>query len=91
MKKLLAGAAVALASLASSAQADGHANYPERPIMLMVSYGAGGHRDDTRLEICGAAGTIADHQHDGPFRVVCMAIGLHGAGQAGKGNGCTCE
>ena len=45
MKKLLAGAAIALASLASSAQADGHANYPERPIMLMVSYGAGGATD----------------------------------------------
>ena len=45
MKKLLAGAAIALASLASSVQADGHANYPERPIMLMVSYGAGGATD----------------------------------------------
>ena len=45
MKKLLAGAAIALATLASSAQADGHASYPERPIMLMVSYGAGGATD----------------------------------------------
>ena len=45
MKKLLAGAAIALAALASSAQADGHATYPERPIMLMVSYGAGGATD----------------------------------------------
>ncbi len=45
MKKLLAGAAIALAALASSAQADGHANYPDRPIMLMVSYGAGGATD----------------------------------------------
>ena len=45
MKKLLAGAAIALASLASSVQADGNANYPERPIMLMVSYGAGGATD----------------------------------------------
>jgi len=45
MKKLFAGAAIALAALASSAQADGHATYPERPIMLMVSYGAGGATD----------------------------------------------
>ena len=45
MKKLLAGAAIALAALPSSAQVDGHATYPERPIMLMVSYGAGGATD----------------------------------------------
>ena len=41
MKKLLAGAAIALTTLAGIAQADGHANYPDRPIMLMVSYGSG--------------------------------------------------
>ena len=45
MKKLLAGAAIALAGLATTAVADGHANYPERPIMMMVSYGAGGATD----------------------------------------------
>ncbi|UWR21155.1 tripartite tricarboxylate transporter substrate binding protein [Sulfitobacter sp. S190] len=45
MKKLFAGAAIALASLTSTALADGHANYPERPIMMMVSYGAGGATD----------------------------------------------
>ena len=45
MKKLLAGAAIALTTLAGIAQADGHANYPDRPIMLMVSYGAGGATD----------------------------------------------
>ena len=45
MKKLLAGAAIALASLTTSAVADGHANYPERPVMMMVSYGAGGATD----------------------------------------------
>ena len=45
MKKLLAGAAIALTSLAGVAQADGHANYPDRPIMLMVSYGPGGATD----------------------------------------------
>ncbi|WP_300034713.1 tripartite tricarboxylate transporter substrate binding protein [uncultured Roseobacter sp.] len=45
MKKLLAGAAIALAGLTTSAAADGHANYPERPIMMMVSYGAGGATD----------------------------------------------
>ncbi len=42
MKKLLAGAAFAIAGLAAAAQAQ---EYPERPIMLMVSYGAGGATD----------------------------------------------
>lgn len=45
MKKLIAGAAIALASITTGALADGHANYPERPIMMMVSYGAGGATD----------------------------------------------
>lgn len=45
MKKLLAGAAMALMALTGTASADGHANYPERPIMMMVSYGAGGATD----------------------------------------------
>ena len=45
MKKLLAGAAIALAAMAGSASAESHANYPERPIMMMVSYGAGGATD----------------------------------------------
>mmetsp|Transcript_1866 Transcript_1866/g.3214 ORF Transcript_1866/g.3214 Transcript_1866/m.3214 type:complete len:323 (+) Transcript_1866:187-1155(+) len=45
MKSLLAGAAIALAGLTGAALADGHANYPERPIMMMVSYGAGGATD----------------------------------------------
>lgn len=45
MKKLLAGAAIALAALTSTAQADGHANYPDRPVMMVVSYGAGGATD----------------------------------------------
>lgn len=43
MKKLLAGAALALMSLTGGAAiAEG---YPERPIMMMVSYGAGGATD----------------------------------------------
>ena len=45
MKRLLAGAAMALIGLTGAAAADGHANYPERPIMMMVSYGAGGATD----------------------------------------------
>ena len=45
MKTLLAGAAIALMGLTQTATADGHANYPERPIMMMVSYGAGGATD----------------------------------------------
>lgn len=45
MKKLLAGVAMALMALTGSAVADGHANYPDRPIMMMVSYGAGGATD----------------------------------------------
>ncbi|MDC0135290.1 tripartite tricarboxylate transporter substrate binding protein [Sulfitobacter sp.] len=45
MKTLLAGAAIALMGLTQTAAADGHANYPERPIMMMVSYGAGGATD----------------------------------------------
>ncbi len=45
MKNLLAGAAIALMGLTTTASADGPANYPERPIMMMVSYGAGGATD----------------------------------------------
>lgn len=45
MKKLLTGAAFALIGLSQTAFADGHANYPERPVMMMVSYGAGGATD----------------------------------------------
>lgn len=45
MKKWIAGAAVAFAAMTGPAFADGHANYPERPIMMMVSYGAGGATD----------------------------------------------
>jgi len=45
MKSLFAGAAIALASMTTGALADGHANYPERPVMMMVSYGAGGATD----------------------------------------------
>jgi len=45
MKNLLTGAAIAIASMTTGALADGHANYPERPVMMMVSYGAGGATD----------------------------------------------
>ncbi len=45
MKKLIAGAAMALMAFTGTASADGHGNYPERPVMLMVSYGAGGATD----------------------------------------------
>ena len=45
MKHLLAAASIALMSLTGAAAADGHDSYPERPIMLMVSYGAGGATD----------------------------------------------
>lgn len=45
MKKLLAAASVALLGLSGAALADGHESYPERPLMLMVSYGAGGATD----------------------------------------------
>lgn len=49
MKNLIAAASVALLGLsgplAGPALAEAHANYPERPIMLMVSYGAGGATD----------------------------------------------
>lgn len=42
MKKLLAGAAIALMALTGGTQAQ---DYPDRPIMMMVSYGAGGATD----------------------------------------------
>ena len=45
MKNLIAAASIALMGLTGAATADGHENYPERPIMLMVSYGAGGATD----------------------------------------------
>ncbi|QFT98983.1 Tripartite tricarboxylate transporter family receptor [Roseovarius sp. THAF8] len=43
MKKLIAAASIALMGLAGTATAQ--ENYPERPVMLMVSYGAGGATD----------------------------------------------
>ncbi|WP_227268568.1 Bug family tripartite tricarboxylate transporter substrate binding protein [Roseobacter weihaiensis] len=43
MKKLLAGAAIALMGLTAPVLADDA--YPERPVMMMVSYGAGGATD----------------------------------------------
>lgn len=42
MKKLLAGLAIAALSLTAPAMAQ---DYPDRPLMLMVSYGAGGATD----------------------------------------------
>ncbi|UWQ78288.1 tripartite tricarboxylate transporter substrate binding protein [Leisingera sp. S132] len=42
MKKMIAGAAFALMGLAGAAMAG---DYPDRPIMMMVSYGAGGATD----------------------------------------------
>lgn len=45
MKNLLAAAAIAALSLTSAAHADGHEDFPDRPIMMMVSYGAGGATD----------------------------------------------
>ena len=45
MKKWIAGAVVALTAMGSTAMAEGHGDYPERPLMMMVSYGAGGATD----------------------------------------------
>lgn len=45
MRNLIAAASMALMAFAPQVQADGHENYPERPIMMMVSYGAGGATD----------------------------------------------
>ncbi len=45
MKKWIAGAALALMATTGPAFADGHSDYPDRPIMMMVSYGAGGATD----------------------------------------------
>ena len=45
MKKFIAGAAIALVAMTTSAAAEGHGDFPERPVMLMVSYGAGGATD----------------------------------------------
>lgn len=45
MKKWIAGATLALATMTGTAYAEGHGDYPERPIMMMVSYGAGGATD----------------------------------------------
>jgi len=42
MKHILAAAAIALTSITGAAQAQ---DYPERPVMMMVSYGAGGATD----------------------------------------------
>lgn len=45
MKKWIAGAVLALTAMTGTAMADGHGDFPERPIMMMVSYGAGGATD----------------------------------------------
>jgi len=45
MKRLLAAASVALIATSGAALADMHEDYPERPLTLMVSYGAGGATD----------------------------------------------
>lgn len=45
MRNLIAAASIAVLALTGGAFADGHENYPERPIMMMVSYGAGGATD----------------------------------------------
>lgn len=45
MKKWITGAALAFTAMAGIAMADGHASYPERPVLMMVSYGAGGATD----------------------------------------------
>ncbi len=45
MRKWIAGAALAMTAMAGSAMAEGHGDYPERPLMMMVSYGAGGATD----------------------------------------------
>lgn len=45
MKRLFAAASIALISTSGAALADMHENYPERPLTLMVSYGAGGATD----------------------------------------------
>ena len=46
MKTLIAAATAAMIGLTTGAAfADGHDNYPERPVMMMVSYGAGGATD----------------------------------------------
>ena len=45
MKTLFAAASIALMGLTGAAAADSAENYPERPLMLMVSYGAGGATD----------------------------------------------
>lgn len=45
MKKWIAAATLALMTSTGPAFADGHSDYPDRPIMMMVSYGAGGATD----------------------------------------------
>ena len=45
MKRLIAVASMALMAMTGGAIADGHGKFPERPIMMMVSYGAGGATD----------------------------------------------
>lgn len=45
MKNWIAGVAMALTALGTSVSAEGHGDFPERPIMMMVSYGAGGATD----------------------------------------------
>ena len=42
MKRTIAGAALAVMTLTGGAQAQ---DYPDRPVMMMVSYGAGGATD----------------------------------------------
>jgi tripartite-type tricarboxylate transporter receptor subunit TctC len=45
MRHLIAACAIAMTGLTGPARADGHGSYPERPLMMVVSYGAGGATD----------------------------------------------
>ncbi len=45
MRNLIVAASMTLMLLSGPVLADDHGNYPERPLMLMVSYGAGGATD----------------------------------------------
>lgn len=45
MRNLILSVALTLMGMSGVAVADGHAGYPERPIMMVVSYGAGGATD----------------------------------------------
>ena len=59
--------------------------HPERILV------ARSHGHDAGLKICGAAGPVADHHHDGPLGIIVMTLGHSHTGPGHHGQRSSCE